>query len=159
MQLPSIAYSLWLPIFNAISTWKDIYSNTTWTIVVLLGAFHKSISGKKILLYFLIFKNIYLFLERGEGEEKERERKINVREKYWSVASDTCADWDQTCNPGMCPDQESNQWLLALQDNTQTTEPHHSEWGFVLFLISQIHSAFASYNFLKLISNLILTWL
>ena len=34
--------------------------------------------------YFLRF---YLFLERGEGREKERERNINVREIHPLVAS------------------------------------------------------------------------
>ena len=37
-----------------------------------------------------------------------------------------------TCNPGMCPDQESNQQPLALQDNAQPTLPHWS--GLCLFL-------------------------
>ena len=31
---------------------------------------------------------------------------------------------DQTCNPGMCPDQESNPQLCGLQDNAEPTEPH-----------------------------------
>ena len=29
----------------------------------------------------------YLFLERGEGKEKDRERNIDVKEKHWTVAS------------------------------------------------------------------------
>ena len=33
-----------------------------------------------------------MILERGEGREKERERNINVREKYGSVASQTRPD-------------------------------------------------------------------
>ena len=32
---------------------------------------------------------IYLFLERGEGREKERERNIDVREKHQLVAFPT----------------------------------------------------------------------
>ena len=36
---------------------------------------------------FGLFKECYLFLERGEWRERERERNINVREKYWSAAS------------------------------------------------------------------------
>ena len=35
---------------------------------------------------------IYLFLERGERREKERERNTDVREKHQSVASCTCHD-------------------------------------------------------------------
>ena len=38
----------------------------------------------------------YLFLEKGEGREKERERTINV--------------WLPAMCPGMCPNWESNQW-------------------------------------------------
>ena len=33
-------------------------------------------------------------------------------------------DW--ACNPGMCPDQESNQQHFALWENAQLTEPHRS---------------------------------
>ena len=33
-------------------------------------------------------------------------------------------DW--TCNPGMCPDGESNLWPFTLQDDTQPTQPHQS---------------------------------
>ena len=35
---------------------------------------------------------MYLFLERREGREKERERNIEVREKHPSVASCRCPD-------------------------------------------------------------------
>ena len=56
---------------------------------------------------FCFFK-IYLFiLESREGREEGRERNINVRKKYWLVASNTPTR-DQTHNPGMCPDQEWN---------------------------------------------------
>ena len=41
-----------------------------------------------ILVLFFFFKDfIYLFFERGEGREEERERNIAVREKHRSVAS------------------------------------------------------------------------
>ena len=44
--------------------------------------------------FFLILKDfIYLFLERGEGRKTERERNINVGEKYQWVASCICPDW------------------------------------------------------------------
>ena len=32
--------------------------------------------------------------------------------------------WDQACNPGMCPDQESNPQPFHLWDDTRPTEPH-----------------------------------
>ena len=36
---------------------------------------------------------IYLFLERGEGREKEGESSIDVREKHRLVACHTSPDW------------------------------------------------------------------
>ena len=33
---------------------------------------------------------MYLFLEKGQGREKERERNMDVGEKHRSVASCTC---------------------------------------------------------------------
>ena len=54
---------------------------------------------------------IYLFLEQGEGREKERERSINV----WLPL-----------NPGMCPDWELNWRPFGLQAGTQSTELHQS---------------------------------
>ena len=47
---------------------------------------------------------MYLFLERGEGKEKERERKHQC-----VVASREPLTGDLACNSGMCPDWESNQ--------------------------------------------------
>ena len=46
---------------------------------------------------------MYLFLERREGKEKERERNINV----WLLLMPSTGDLAR--NPGMCPDWESNQ--------------------------------------------------
>ena len=69
---------------------------------------------------------IYFFRDRGEGKEKDMERNINVREKHRSVASCTCPTRDQTCNPGTCPDWESNLQPFTLQDNVQPPEPHWS---------------------------------
>ena len=41
---------------------------------------------------------------------------------------------DQTRNPGLCPDQESNQQPFALWDDAQPTEPHQS--GLELFTLN-----------------------
>ena len=62
-------------------------------------------------------KNIYLFLEREDGKEKEGE-------KHLLVASHTPPTGNLSCNPGMCPDQESNQWPFCSQTCTQFPEPH-----------------------------------
>ena len=40
------------------------------------------------------------------------------------VYSCTAPTGDLACNPGMCPDQESNWCPCGLQASTQSTEPH-----------------------------------
>ena len=60
-----------------------------------------------LIFHFLKIYFIYLFLERGEGREKERKRSVNVIE--WLLLRRTpTGDW--THNPGTCPDGELNQW-------------------------------------------------
>ena len=59
---------------------------------------------------------MYLFLERGEGRERQRETSMCgcfSRAPYWGLAH----------NPGMCPDWESNQQHFGSQADTQSTEP------------------------------------
>ena len=75
-----------------------------------------------LLLGFL--KNLLIYFKAKGSGEKERERNVYVREKHQSVAPRTMPNWDRTHNPSMCPDQESNQWPLALQDDTQPAELH-----------------------------------
>ena len=57
---------------------------------------------RRTFFYFYFKDFIYLLSERGEGREKERERNIDV----------CCPSHPLTgglaCNPGMCPDWESN---------------------------------------------------
>ena len=64
----------------------------------------------------------------------ERERKIG-RETLMCERNIDLFDWlplappptgDLACNPGMCPDWESNQQPFGSQANTQSTEPHQS---------------------------------
>ena len=74
----------------------------------------------------LNFKKIfYLFLERGERREKERKKNISV----WVPL--TCPlTGDLACNPGMCPDWESNWWPFGPQACTQSTELQQL-WSFL----------------------------
>ena len=67
---------------------------------------------------------IYLFLQREEGREKERERNIDVREICQLVASRAPPNGDLAHNPGMCPDWESNHQTFGPRAGTQSTEPH-----------------------------------
>ena len=60
-------------------------------------------------LFFLRYLFIiYLFIFRQRGREREEERNISV----W-LASHVLPTRDLACNPGMCPDWESE--LMILQ--------------------------------------------
>ena len=68
----------------------------------------------------MFFKDfIYLFLERGEGREKERERNINV---WLPLKCPLVETWPTT--QAYALDWESNWWPFCLQASTQSTEPH-----------------------------------
>ena len=66
---------------------------------------------------FFLKDFIYLFLERRKRRKKERERNSD-----WLPLTPPHGDLD--CNPGMCPDWESNQWPFGLQAGIQSTEPN-----------------------------------
>ena len=60
---------------------------------------------------FYFFK-VYFVLIQGSGEGRKRERNI-------SQLPTACASaGDQTCNQGMCPDEEPNPQPFGLWDNT-----------------------------------------
>ena len=76
-----------------------------------------------ICISLMIDNGIFLFLkfifrERRTEGEREGEKHQCV------VASHTFPTGDLACNPGMCPDGESNQWPFGSQASTQSTEPH-----------------------------------
>ena len=76
----------------------------------------------------IFFKDfIYLFLESGEGREKERERNIGAREKHRSVASYTPPTRHPAHNPGVYLGWESNWQPFGLQASAQSTEPHEPQ--------------------------------
>ena len=78
----------------------------------------------------LFFKEfIYLFLERGEGKKKERQRNINAH-----TPSHTLPTGDLAGNTSMCPHWESNQRPFGSQACTQSTEPHQPGQKFSSFL-------------------------
>ena len=70
---------------------------------------------------FLFFKDlfIYLFLEREEGREKEREKHQCV-----VISMHAPPTQDLARNPGICPDWELNLQPFGLHASTQSTEPH-----------------------------------
>ena len=74
----------------------------------------------KARFLFFFFLRFYPFIFREKEREKKRERNIYVREKHQSATSPhTWANGDWTCNPGICPDWELNQWHFASQHNAQ----------------------------------------
>ena len=85
---------------------------------------------------FILKDFMYLFLERDEGREKERKRNIYVQcvREAWLVSPGMPSSGDLAWNPGMCPDQESNQQPASLLDGAQLTEIHQS--GLPRFLIT-----------------------
>ena len=67
----------------------------------------------------VLFLRQILFIFRDRGREGER------REKHQCVvAFCTLPSGDLACNPGMCPDWESNQRAFHLQAGAQSKEPH-----------------------------------
>ena len=87
------------------------------------------------MLMLRSFKNfkkdfIYLFLERGEGREKEREKYQCV------VASHVAPTGDLACNPGMCPDWESNWQPFGLQPTLNPLS--YASQGFLALLINYL---------------------
>ena len=70
-----------------------------------------------------LLKDFYLFLEKGEGKKKERERNIDVREKHLSVASHTRLDQARACN------QPRNvHWLRIEPATFQFARWHPTNW-------------------------------
>ena len=72
-------------------------------------------------------KEFIYFLERRGGKEKEKERNTMCG-RYIERLPPPCApSGDLACNPGMCPDPESNPLHFSSQGGAQSTEPHQPE--------------------------------
>ena len=78
------------------------------------------LTPQNILFFILFFKRFSLFSFRQRGREGEREG-----EKHQHVVgSYVPPTGDLACNPGMCPDWESNRLPFGSQAGIQSTEPH-----------------------------------
>ena len=53
-----------------------------------------------------------------------REREREAEKHQCVVTSRALPTGDLVCNPGMCPDWESNQGPFGSQASAQSTEPH-----------------------------------
>ena len=69
--------------------------------------------------YLSFFLRFYLLLERGEREGERKGEKHQC-----VVASHVSRTGDLACNPGICPDWESNWRSFGSQPGAQSTEPH-----------------------------------
>ena len=92
------------------------------------------------LFCFLFFLKI-LFIFRERGRQREREGNISV----WLPLA--CPQMGNlACNPGMCPDWETNQQRFGSQASTQSTEPHQA--GLIILLFNFYMYFCLSFNYL-----------
>ena len=70
------------------------------------------------MIFKKLKKDLFIFRERGKEGEREGEKHQCV------VASCVPPTGDLACNPGMCPDWESNQQCFGSQAHAQSTELH-----------------------------------
>ena len=110
--------SAWIPLseigFIASLGWP----NMAWEIVVQGQVVPQPIN------YFIFKDFMYLFLKRGEGREKEKERNIDVREKHLSVPPHMYPGWGSNPQLRHVSWLESNWWPFTLWYVAQPTEPH-----------------------------------
>ena len=76
------------------------------------------IAHSSVIIEGITFLSFHLFIYRESGREGERERNINV----------CFHTGDLACNPGKCPDWESNQQPFDSQACAQSTEPQQPGW-------------------------------
>ena len=81
---------------------------------------------KEIVNFFwFFFKILFIYFQRKGGKKEG--------EKYQClVASRTPPAEDLVCNPGMCPDWESNRQPFLSQTGGQSIEPHQPGLLFLL---------------------------
>ena len=99
----------------------------------VFGTFSSLGMATLILFYFIfIFKGFCLFIFR----QREREGKRKGEKYQCVVASCMLPTEDLACNPGLCPDWESNWQPFGSQASAQSTEPHQSRPHFLISTIS-----------------------
>ena len=96
---------------------------------------------KRVFSSFFFFQDfVCLFLERGGGRKKGRETSM--------CGCLSCAPcWEPCCNPGMCPDWESNQrplrfCRLVLNPLSHTSQGSFSSFFFFFFKLLVYSSSF-----------------
>ena len=104
--LPVLTLALFLPQLRLLSPWKSstpqspprglesTLPNACWCWY--FGHFLWN-------MHVFVFLRFYLFLEKGEGRDKKRDRNVDVREKHRLVASCTSPDWEPNPKPRCVP--------------------------------------------------------
>ena len=105
-----------------------------WVDKIITGHWHNGIllSCKKEENFILFLRKRFYLLIFGQ---RERERGREGEKHQCVVASPVPAPrhtGDLACNPGMCPDWESNQRHFGWQAGTQSPEPHQPRRKFYL---------------------------
>ena len=72
-------------------------------------------------------KILFIFRERGREGETEGEKHQRVVTSYVSPTGDVA------CNPGLCPDWESNRQRFGSQAHVQSTELHQPRQPILFF--------------------------
>ena len=110
-----VSDSMEAPTFLPQATSRHTHIHAIWFSgsLIYLGTFNMENEYQFVKFFF---KRLYLFIfrERGRGGEKHQ----------CVFASYTPPTRDRACNPGMCPDWESNQWPFSSQALAQSTELH-----------------------------------
>ena len=86
-----------------------------------------------LVFYFIYILKILLICfqrERKEGRKGEKHQCV--------VASCATPTGVPACNPGMCPDRESNQRPFGYQVGAQPTEPHQAGLFSILIFVSPL---------------------
>ena len=102
-RLPAVEIRVIFPLYSPFSSYvaeaKALRGFRTGPEHIVIGVWASDPAR-----FIYIFKDfIYLFLDRGEGREKERETNINVWLPLMCPTLGNLAG-----NPGTCPDWESN---------------------------------------------------
>ena len=101
-----ITLAMWYSLISSTELLSNLFFFFKISVVIQsLWWFHVN-----FLKYFILV----LILERGEGREREGEEHQCERETM--IGCLRHAPGHQVCNPGMCPDQESNRQPYGLWD-------------------------------------------
>ena len=130
-----------MPTYTLFSSWQECFNECRKSDK---GEVYRNLITSKNIQYSRkdFLKGFYILIFRKWGKEGERKRE----KPQCVVASPVSPTGDLACNPGMCPDWESNQRSFGSQAGTQCTEPHQPGPEMILFNDRFIHSFIHSFK-------------